>query len=206
MLRAVQITGGNEMIVNAKSLVHEKLLFLYKFVCSPGQIGSITPSSRFLASKMVESVPWDRVSSIAELGAGTGAITKYISAAQQANTKVLLFEKDPYLQKQLEHQYPQFACYSDGRDLQFAMRQESIEQLDAVLSGLPFFNFPQAVRDQLMKQIVVSLKTDGLFIAFQYSRQMKSQLSEHFDIEAIKWVPLNMPPAFVYVCRKKGNR
>ncbi|MEK3914722.1 class I SAM-dependent methyltransferase [Paenibacillus sp. FSL H7-0331] len=194
------------MLVETKSQVHEKLLFLYKFVCSPGQIGSVTPSSRYLANKMVCSVPWDQISSIAELGAGTGAITKHIQAVRQANTKVLLFEKDPYLQQALERHYPQFACYSDGRDLSFAMRQESIEQLDAIISGLPFFNFPQAIRDQLMNQIVASLKTGGLFIAFQYSLQMKSQLSEYFDIEAVHWVPLNLPPAFVYVCRKKGAR
>lgn len=194
------------MLVETKSQVHEKLLFLYKFVCSPGQIGSVTPSSRYLANKMVTSVPWDQVSSIAELGAGTGAITKHIQTVRHVHTKVLLFEKDPYLQQALERQYPQFACYSDGRDLSFAMRQESIVQLDAIISGLPFFNFPQAIRDQLMNQIVASLKTGGLFIAFQYSLQMKSQLIEHFDIEAVHWVPLNLPPAFVYVCRKKGVR
>ncbi|MEK3721504.1 hypothetical protein [Paenibacillus sp. FSL H8-0034] len=35
------------MMVETKSQVHEKLLFLYKFVCSSRQIGSVTPSSRY---------------------------------------------------------------------------------------------------------------------------------------------------------------
>jgi len=47
-----------------------------------------------------------------------------------------------------------------------------------------------------------SLKPGGLFIAFQYSQQMKKLLGEHFSIEKIEFVPLNIPPAFVYVCRK----
>lgn len=54
-----------------------------------------------------------------------------------------------------------------------------------------------------MDQILSSLKEDGLFIAFQYSKQMKKQLEQHFVIERICFVPRNLPPAFVYVCRKK---
>jgi phospholipid N-methyltransferase len=83
------------------------------------------------------------------------------------------------------------------------MRGEAIEQLDCIINGLPFSNFPQAMRDKLIGQIVISLKNDGLFIAFQYSLQMKKQLSKHFEIEKITFVPMNVPPAFVYVCRKK---
>jgi phospholipid N-methyltransferase len=186
-------------------LVHERFLLLHKFLRSPGRIGSVTPSSKFLAKKMIESVPWNEVESIAELGSGTGAITKYIQSASGANTKVLLFETDPYMQSKLAKQYPTFVCYRDSCDLQYVMHKEQIEQLDCIISGLPFFNFPQATRDKLLEQIIASLKDKGLFIAFQYSQQMKMQLSEHFDIEEIKFVPMNIPPAFVYVCRKKGS-
>jgi phospholipid N-methyltransferase len=193
------------LITIISELVQEKFLLLHKFLRSPAKIGSVMPSSKFLAKKMIESVPWNEVESIAELGSGTGAITKYIQSATDANTKVLLFETDPYMQRKLVRQYPKFLCYTDSCDLQYAMHKEEIKQLDCVISGLPFFNFPQAMRDKLLEQIIVSLKEKGLFIAFQYSQQMKMQFSEHFDIEEIKFVPINIPPAFVYVCRKKGS-
>jgi len=83
------------------------------------------------------------------------------------------------------------------------MKQQHIEQLDCIFSGLPFFNFESELRKTLVAQIVQALKPGGLFIAFQYSLQMKKILSEHFIIETIPFVPLNIPPAFVYVCRKK---
>ena len=83
------------------------------------------------------------------------------------------------------------------------MRCENIDRLDCILSGLPFFNFPQEVRDQLVDQVYRALRPGGVFIAFQYSRQMKRQLGELFEIEQIAFVPLNLPPAFVYVCRKR---
>jgi phospholipid N-methyltransferase len=32
---------------------------------------------------------------------------------------------------------------------------------------------------------------------------MRRQLERQFDIEHIHFVPFNVPPAFVYVCRKR---
>ncbi|SFE93852.1 Phospholipid N-methyltransferase [Paenibacillus algorifonticola] len=194
------------MMINVNSWKQGKLLFLNKFLRSPRQIGSVTPSSKFLAKKMLESVPWNEATSVAELGAGTGAITKYIQAAKKKATKVILFEKDPYMREQLQEHYPEFSSYEDSSYLQASLHTEAIKQLDCIISGLPFSNFPQTMRDKLMEQILVSLKDDGLFIAFQYSLQMRSQLKEHFEIEKITFVPLNVPPAFVYVCRKKEVR
>lgn len=186
-----------------KQSLKEKCLFLYKFLYKPMEIGSVMPSSKYLAQKMVESIPWHEVLAAAELGAGTGAITKQIQEAAHQQTKVLLFETDPFMLKTLEENYPNFACYENTTNLQAALQQEGIEQLDCIISGLPFFNFHQTLRDILIAQIVNSLKDDGWFVAFQYSQQMKKQLSLHFHIEKIIFVPINVPPAFVYVCRKK---
>jgi phospholipid N-methyltransferase len=183
--------------------IREKLLFLYKFTLAPKQIGSVTPSSAFLAKKMIEPVPWSRMKAVAELGAGTGAITKYIDQAKTKRTKVVLFEKDPQLCNDLISRYPDFPCHSDACHLDSALLSEGIGQLDCILSGLPFFNFPQQLRDRLMDQIEASLKPGGLFIAFQYSQQMRKQLEGRFHIERIHFVPINVPPAFVYVCRKR---
>ncbi|WP_374706614.1 class I SAM-dependent methyltransferase [Paenibacillus sp. J2TS4] len=183
--------------------IQEKLLFLYKFSRAPKQIGSITPSSMFLAKKMLEQVNWKRVEHIAELGAGTGAITKYIDAVNLQHANVMLFEMDALLRDQLTRRFPAYTCYADACNLQEALENERIEHLDCILSGLPFFNFPQQLRDQLMEQIVTSLKPGGLFIAFQYSQQMKKQLSGLFEMEHVHYVPWNIPPAFVYVCRRR---
>ena len=96
------------MIVSIKSRVQEKFKFLYKFIYSPGQIGSVTPSSKYLARKMIEPVQWNKLQSVAELGAGTGAITKYIQLSRMGKTKVLLFEKDPIMQQGLANKFPHF--------------------------------------------------------------------------------------------------
>ncbi|MFJ7729438.1 hypothetical protein ACIQXV_25365 [Neobacillus sp. NPDC097160] len=47
--------------------IQEKLLFLHKFLRAQKQIDSITPSSMFLAKKILEQVNWNRVDHIASL-------------------------------------------------------------------------------------------------------------------------------------------
>jgi len=184
--------------------IQEKLLFLYKFTRAPKQIGSVTPSSMFLAKKMIEQLDWSVAGNVAELGAGTGAITKFFDSARYPQTNIMLFEQDAFLREQLERRFPDYPCYADACKIDQALRKEGIEHLDCIFSGLPFFNFPQQLRDQLMAQIFLSLKPGGLFVAFQYSQQMRKQLEQQFDILHVHYVPLNIPPAFVYVCRKRA--
>jgi len=188
------------------NFIQEKLLFLYKFVRSPKQIGSVTPSSAYLALRMLGQVPWMHVDSIAELGAGTGAITKHIGKVARNKTRVVLFEKDPFLLNELQKKYPEYSSHQDALLLREVLDTEGIPHLDCIISGLPFFNFSPLMRDRLLDQIVRSLKPGGLFIAFQYSQQMKPHLNRLFHIREVHFVPLNLPPAFVYVCEKRDSQ
>ncbi|WP_420819459.1 class I SAM-dependent methyltransferase [Paenibacillus thalictri] len=180
-------------------------MFLQRFIKNPQRVGSVMPSSRFLASKMVQSVPWDEVTAMAELGSGTGAVTRLIGRQATPSAKVLLFELDDKMRCDLQTTYPHFSCHSNACHLIETMKQKGIRQLDCLISGLPFFNFDSGLREHLIDQIAEALKPGGYFIAFQYSLQMKKHLSEKFMIEKIDFVPLNFPPAFVYTCRKKGG-
>ncbi|MBU5444997.1 class I SAM-dependent methyltransferase [Paenibacillus sp. MSJ-34] len=182
---------------------NEYALFLHRFIQNPKQVGSVVPSSRFLAGTMVRSVPWNEVTAIAELGSGTGAITRFIAPQVTGSAKALLFEMDDMMKNDLQTTYPTFTCHSNACHLTKIMKQQGISQLDCIMSGLPFFNFKSALRETLLNEISEALKPGGYFIAFQYSLQMKKHLSEKFVIEKIDFVPFNFPPAFVYTCRKR---
>lgn len=184
---------------------NHNLLFLKSFVKNPKNVGSVIPSSRFLANAMVKQVVWNEVTAVAELGSGTGAITQYIHQKANEMTKVFLFEMDQTMRNNLTEEYPTFTSHPNAAALVNSIKADGVDRLDCIFSGLPFFNFERTLRDTLMEQIYQALKPGGWFIAFQYSLQMKKQLSEHFIIEKIKFVPLNIPPAFVYVCRKKES-
>lgn len=184
---------------------NNNLLFLKSFMRDPRNVGSVIPSSRFLANAMVKQAAWTGNTAVAELGSGTGAVTRHIYANANDTTKVILFEMDPAMRRNLKNEFPNFACYPNAAALTDAMRNEGVDQLDYIFSGLPFFNFERRLKDTLIEQIHQALKPGGRFIAFQYSLQMKKQLSENFMIEKIEFVSFNFPPAFVYVCRKENK-
>lgn len=184
---------------------NEYITFLHKFINNPKQVGSIIPSSKFLAKKMVNPVYWDEVKAVAELGAGTGAITKYIEKEASNSTQVLLFEMDLKMRTELQNKYPNYSCSTNAINLVKVMNSKGIKQLDCIISGLPFFNFSSGIREALLEQVTAALKPGGLFIAFQYSLQMKKLLSERFTIEAINFTPFNIPSAFIYVCSNKKS-
>lgn len=181
---------------------YNSLLFLQSFIRKPKEIGSVWPSSSFLARKMVQHVAWNNVRAVAELGPGTGVITREIKSHVSKKATVLLFEKDRKMRESLQQEFPDYLSEQNAVHLLKVMKSHGIQQLDCVISGLPFFNFSVELRQQLLKQVIDSLKPGGCFIAFQYSQQMKKQFSRLFHIEKIHFVPLNFPPAFVYVCKK----
>lgn len=180
----------------------ERLTFLSKFIKSPGSIGSITPSSNYLTAKMLNKLPWERINTIIELGAGTGVFTKQICEKMKPSSTVIVFEKDSEMRKRLELMYPKCYFSSDAENISRVLLELKLTEVDCIISGLPFACFPQYIRENILFNIVASLKHEGDFIAFQYSLQMKKLFSQSFREVRVSLVPLNIPPAFVYRCKK----
>ena len=189
-------------IQDLKSIISDKLIFLYKFINSPKSIGSITPSSTFLAKAMIKPIDWENARSIVELGAGTGVITRYIQQLKHPHCKGIIFEKDEEMAKRLMKCYQGLYYRFRAEDLYLVLQQIGLCEVDCILSGLPLANFPQSLRDRILDEVLLSLKPGGLFIQFQYSLQMKNQLQKRFTKIDLRFVPLNIPPAFVYYCYK----
>lgn len=180
--------------------VAEKMVFLYKFLQSPKSVGSVTPSSRFLTEKMMRPIDWSTLRAIAELGAGTGVFTRAIRERMHPDSKALIFEQDDAMRCQLRRSEPSLTFEKDARDLSASMGRLGLSHLDAVVSGLPFANFDPVLRDRILDEVSRSLRPGGVFVTFQYSLQMKAHLENKFAKLQIGFVPLNFPPAFVYVC------
>ena len=97
------------LIFNGEDLMN-RILFLKRFIDEPKKIGSLTPSSKFLARKMLKDLPWKNFSHIAELGAGTGIFTKQIVERKLPACKVLIVEQDFSMRHSLEEKYNPPPC------------------------------------------------------------------------------------------------
>lgn len=182
----------------------ENAFFFKKFLQSPATVGSVVPSSRFLVRQMLAPVDWKRAVFVAELGAGTGILTRDIVRRRGPKSRVLVFELDDAMRGRLQEEFRDFGIYSDAARLREIMEKEGIPAFDCILSSLPFAVFPRELRHILLENIRACLAPSGLFVAYQYSLQMRSQFAQVFDDISLRFVPFNVPPAVVYRCRWKA--
>lgn len=175
--------------------------YLRRFVAAPAQIGSIAPSSKALTRAMVRYVDWGRADTIVELGAGTGVFTRAIDSERRRDSRFFVFEKESGLQSDLRRQFPDAEVHADAFQLRETLDAAELAGADCILSGLPFANFPPALRSALIDDVYRCLNPGGMFIAFQYSLQLRRELKRRFRALDLDVVFRNMPPAVVYRCR-----
>ena len=186
--------------------VSQGVFFLRRFVDAPRQVGSIMPSSPYLTRAMMEKIDWPDCRAVAELGAGTGVFTRAMVRKLPQDGKLLVFEIDPALKSVIKAEHPGMAVYGDACELPQIMADSGIDQLDFVVSSLPFAVLPPRVTASILDAVDHCLKPDGQMIAYQYSKHMKPYFEKRFESVKISFVLRNVPPAFVYVCsnpRKK---
>lgn len=179
-------------------LFQEHMLFLGKFLHDPVGTGSIAPSSRFLTKEMLKPIRWENAPRVAELGAGTGVFTRAIQRHLPQGGTLHVFERDDSLRERLTREMPCFTYHADALNLRTVSHEHG--KLDAVISGLPFANFPKKLREDIIDGVCDSVAEGGSFTLFQYTLLLKPMLKRRFRSVRTKLVALNVPPAFVHIC------
>ncbi|MHB8170039.1 MAG: class I SAM-dependent methyltransferase [Thermincolia bacterium] len=185
--------------------MEERLHFLKRFLSSPGSVGSITPSSSFLAKKMVKETEVEPCRDIIELGAGTGVFTRYLMELKAPETELCVFEKDPLMAASLQRKYHGIKIFPDATQITNHLHKGELNQVDLVISGLPFAVMPDSVRQKVLRGVFQVLRPGGKFVAFQYSFQLMKELEQIYGSVNLEFVLLNIPPAVVYRCTKQAD-
>lgn len=186
--------------------MNNKRSFFQHFLKEKKMIGSISPSSNYLAEKMLENVAFDKCKTIVEIGPGTGVFTKKIIEKLPKDAKLIVFELSTlfFERLSLELNDPRIILLNESAEnLNKHILQLGIENVDVIISSLPLSNFPLRFVVRLFKQINSILTKNGKYIQFQYSLGSKAIIERNFSTVGISFTPLNLPPAFVYTCSKK---
>jgi phospholipid N-methyltransferase len=181
----------------------DRLHFFRSFLRSPRNVGSVIPSSAWLARRMVDPIDFAAARTVVELGAGSGVFTERVLEAKSPDARVLVFERDALMRQLLAEKHPDLELFPDAFELREVVAEDG--RVDAVICSLPFANFPRAARARLAEDIYAALRPGGRLIAVQYSLQMRKALRSMFEDVSISFVPLNVPPSFVYTCTKRAE-
>lgn len=170
-----------------------------RFLKKPLQIGSVADSSPWLADAMIKQA--DLAGPILELGAGTGPITTRILKSLPATSTLELVEIDPELARHLRKRFPKLLVKEQDAEQALA---DTTRSYRTIFSGIPFAVVQKKKRHHMFQLIKERLKSGGRFIMFQYSVSTEKELREVFGKANVTTIfePRNIPPAFVYVCKK----
>lgn len=169
----------------------DSLHFARQFLRHPRQLGTVVQSGRALARKMAEEV--GESVHVVEFGAGTGPVTREILKRLPENGRLSCFEINRELCRSLNRiGDPRLYVINDDA----ANCERYVEQADCVVSGLPLTLFDGRAREE----ILAIASRAGRYIQLQYTPAISKDVRRHFDEVRLKFVPLNFPPAFVYVC------
>jgi phospholipid N-methyltransferase len=192
--------------------LRDHLVFLGRFLRKPWRVGSIAPSSRALAALMTDDMGLETARTVVELGPGTGVFTRAICERVASDTLVMAVEIDPHLVALLRPRFPRVRIVNDSAEhLDRLLAEAGRIEADAILSGLPWASFPGGLQRALLAAVVGVLRPGGLFATFAYphaswlppGRGFRRLLKGSFaTVETTRVVWPNLPPAFVYRCRR----
>lgn len=212
----------------------QRLRFLQEYLQQPNIVGAIAPSSQALAAALCE--PYRRATKpvvVLEVGAGTGAITRYLGSLLRPTDRVDICEINPEFATIIEENvltgpaYTRAVAEDRVRLLRSAVQALDFEhRYDFVISGLPFTAFAYEEVKDIFEVIKRSLKPNGVFSYFEYVamrqasrifsvgrrrkriRSVSTYLSRIIRDHQIasRMVLKNLPPAYARHLRFNGCR
>ena len=162
---------------------------------------------------MLNSLNWDRISVLAEYGPGTGAITKQIlQRIENASPAFFAVEVNDTFASNLKRSFPELDLAHDSvANIESLLAERGHQQMDAVVSGLPWTAFSDELQDELLLPMLENLSDDGEFVTFAYvhglplksAKRFRKKLNAHFNsVRISRTVWRNIPPAIYYTCTK----
>ncbi|MFT5761147.1 MAG: phospholipid N-methyltransferase [Polaribacter sp.] len=184
----------------------KKIDFLKVAVKNLKTSGTIAPSSRYLAHKMLKKIDFSTSEVLVELGPGNGVITHKILKKLAPNAHLICFEVNDVFYKDLRKiKHPQLTVLKvSAEEIQIELEKLGYSKACHIISSLPLSIIPKSISHLILENSLQSLEKNGTFIQYQYSltyyKKIKAVFKEKISLD---FELLNFPPAFVYRCTKE---
>jgi len=167
-------------------------------------VGSVARSSSFLCKAMIDPIDFSKNLVLIELGPGDGVITEYIlERMTQESTLIAIEVNESFCEKLRQINDNRFIVINQSAEhLDEILKHQGFDECDAIISAVPFVVLPEQMTNKILEKCHQVLITKGLFVQFHYSLFLKKLYSSIFSKIETDFIPINIPPAFVFVCEK----
>jgi phospholipid N-methyltransferase len=179
------------------------LKFVSGFVANPVETGSLVPSSRFLAQRMLRTIDWRRARVVVELGPGVGDLTRQILARMHPQATLLAIEVNPafaaVLARSIRDPRLQIVLAS-ALTVDKQIEAMGLKKADCIVCSLPFANMRPEMRFAILLKSRDALAKQGSLVLFQYRKLLLPMLRDLFPNVRTEYEWRNLPPARVFSC------
>lgn len=186
--------------------------YLQQYFQSPRETGALRSSTRMLGEAAVQAAHVSQAKAIVELGSGNGVFTEVIQEQRSADSNFFVIEINERFVDQTRERCPDVQVYHDSAEyLGKYLEQEGINQVEAIISGIPWAMLPNSVQEVILGEVVKYLAPGGRFTTIALlgspltpgGQRFRKLLEEHFSsVEKTDVVWENKPPARHYICVK----
>lgn len=190
----------------------DKTKFLAQCVLRPADIGAVAPSSKALTREMIAGLDPQTTRAVVEFGPGTGAFSQALLQVLPTGCKFVMIERNAEFAALLRSRFPGHCLHwDDVRNVRAVCDREKIDLVDCIISGLPWASFPDAMQNECLDAMMTVLRPGGRFSTFAYeglamlppARKFRNKLHRYFrEVRQSPTVLANLPPAFVYHCKR----
>lgn len=184
-----------------------KIDFLKTFI-KDKDVASITPTSMHCVKKVCTNIDFDKDFTLVEYGPGDGVFSRFLLEKMSPGSRLILIEANTnfveHLRETITDSRVQIYNILAG-DVESALPSELIGNVDYVLSGIPFSFLKKDRKIKVLEATKNILKPGGLFLAYQTSGHLKKPVMEVFGNYETDFVPLNIPPYFIYKVFNNGT-
>ncbi len=184
-----------------------------KFRRAIDEEGMLVTSTGFLANAMLRDIDFSRPLKILEMGSGKGPMTREILRRMSSDSTLDICEikadYNPWIERLMQaHPDKQATLYNECAT---DFLEPEDRQYDVIISSLPLRTFERADGGAFMNRVLECfrnrLRENGVYAQYQYFMSNKDDIERVFDrpVDRIRFVPLNLPPAFVYHLTNDGN-
>jgi phospholipid N-methyltransferase len=192
--------------------LRDSVTFFREFTRNPTKVGAIAPSSPGLVAAMVDGFDWATVRNVVEFGPGTGVFTEAILQRLHPEASFFAVERSPEMVQLARRRCPTATIFEDSAaNLDRLCDRVEMNQVDAVLCGLPWASFPASLQQEIIDVMLSRMSPRARFATFAYwqgvalptGRRFAKLLTSRFsEVQRSRTVWRNFPPAFVYRCVK----
>ena len=179
----------------------------FKTFIKDRDVASVTPTSLHCVKKVCTNIDFKKDFTLVEYGPGDGVFSKYLLTKMTPASKLILIELNRDFTEQLKTSLrdPRVEIHNTrAGDVESVLHPEEIGKIDYVLSGIPFSFLKKDRKHAVLQATKNILKDGGLFLAYQTSGHLKKPVMDVFGNYETDFVPLNIPPYFVYKVYKNG--